>query len=34
LISPDLLWGVAYLLVFSLVFFPLAILRMHRRLIK
>ena len=34
LISPDLLWGVAYLLVFSLVFFPLAILGMHRRLIK
>ena len=34
LISPDLLWGVAYLLVFSLVFFPLAILRMRHRLIK
>ena len=34
LITPDLLWSVAYLLVFSLVFFPLALLGMHRRLIK
>jgi len=34
LMNPDLLWGLAYLLLFSLFFFPLAILRMHRRLIK
>ncbi len=30
----DLLWNVGYLLLFSLVFFPLAIFVMHRRLIK
>ena len=30
----DLLWNIGYLLVFSLVFFPLAIFVMHRRLIK
>ena len=34
LMSTDLLWGLAYLLLFSLLFFPLAILRMRRRLIK
>lgn len=34
LISPGLLWNVAYLLIFTLIFFPLALVRMHRRLIK
>jgi len=28
------LWEISYLLLFSFVFFPLAILKMHRRLIK
>jgi lipooligosaccharide transport system permease protein len=32
-LETRLLWNVAYLLVFSLVFFPLAIHRMHRRLV-
>jgi lipooligosaccharide transport system permease protein len=31
---PSLLWEIGYLLIFSLIFFPLAILKMHRRLIK
>ncbi|MDY6855757.1 MAG: ABC transporter permease [Thermodesulfobacteriota bacterium] len=30
----DLLWNIGYLLVFSILFFPLAIFVMHRRLIK
>lgn len=34
LMAPDLLWSLLYLLLFCLVFFPLAIFRMHRRLIK
>lgn len=34
LTRTDLLWSLAYLLVFCLVFFPLAILGMRRRLIK
>jgi len=34
LMATDLLWSLAYLLMFCLVFFPLAIFRMHRRLIK
>jgi lipooligosaccharide transport system permease protein len=34
LMSPDLLWSFLYLLLFCAVFFPLAIFRMHRRLIK
>jgi lipooligosaccharide transport system permease protein len=34
IIEADLLWNVAYLVVFSLVFFPLAISKMHRHLIK
>jgi lipooligosaccharide transport system permease protein len=33
-VSAGLLWNVAYLLVFTLVFFPLAIRKMHRRLVK
>lgn len=28
------LWNIAYLVVFSLIFFPLALMKMHRRLIK
>lgn len=34
LLTADLLWSMGYLLVFCLVFFPLAIFGMHRRLIK
>lgn len=34
MIDSGLLWNFLYILVFSLVFFPLAILKMHRRLIK
>jgi lipooligosaccharide transport system permease protein len=34
LMATDLLWSLAYLLLFCLVFFPLAIFRMHCRLIK
>ena len=34
LIRADLLWNLAYLFVFCSIFFPLAIFRMHRRLIK
>jgi lipooligosaccharide transport system permease protein len=34
LMTLDLLWSLVYLLLFSLVFFPLAIFRMHHRLIK
>jgi lipooligosaccharide transport system permease protein len=34
LMRADLLWSLAYLLVFCLIFFPLAIFKMHRRLIK
>jgi lipooligosaccharide transport system permease protein len=34
LIRADLLWNLAYLLIFCLIFFPLAVFRMHRRLIK
>jgi lipooligosaccharide transport system permease protein len=33
-IHLSLLWEIGYLLLFSLIFFPLAILKMHRRLIK
>ena len=33
-IDASVLWNVLYLLVFSLIFFPLAILKMHHRLIK
>jgi lipooligosaccharide transport system permease protein len=33
LMEPGLLWSFAYLLLFCLVFFPLALLRMRRRLI-
>jgi lipooligosaccharide transport system permease protein len=33
-IDLSLLWGIGYLLLFSFIFFPLAILKMHRRLIK
>jgi lipooligosaccharide transport system permease protein len=34
LIHPSNLWAVAYLLAFTMVFFPLAVIRMHKRLIK
>ncbi|HUU40572.1 MAG TPA: ABC transporter permease, partial [Desulfatiglandales bacterium] len=34
IIDANLLWSFAYLLVLCLVFFPLAIYKMHRRLIK
>jgi lipooligosaccharide transport system permease protein len=34
MIDTGLLWSVMYLVVFSLIFFPLAIYKMHRRLIK
>jgi len=34
LMTADLLWSLLYLLLFCVVFFPLAIFRMHRRLIK
>jgi lipooligosaccharide transport system permease protein len=34
LMEPGLLWSLAYLLLFCLVFFPLALRRMRRRLIK
>jgi lipooligosaccharide transport system permease protein len=34
LIGPDLLWSCAYLLLFCVIWFPLAVNRMHRRLIK
>jgi lipooligosaccharide transport system permease protein len=34
LVGTELLWSVAYLLIFSLVFFPLALFKMHQRLIK
>lgn len=34
LLDVSLFWDLAYLLVFCLVFFPLAIFKMHRRLIK
>jgi lipooligosaccharide transport system permease protein len=33
-LNPSLLWAFAYLVVFTLVFFPLAIGSMHRRLVK
>jgi lipooligosaccharide transport system permease protein len=33
-IRPSLVWGIGYLLIFSLIFFPLAVLKMHQRLIK
>jgi lipooligosaccharide transport system permease protein len=33
-VEPSALWEVGYLLIFSLVFFPIAILAMKRRLIK
>ncbi|MEW6616499.1 MAG: ABC transporter permease [Thermodesulfobacteriota bacterium] len=33
-VGINLLWNAGYLLVFSIIFFPLAILVMHRRLIK
>jgi len=33
-IEPSMLAGAAYLLVFALVFFPLALFLMRRRLIK
>jgi lipooligosaccharide transport system permease protein len=34
MIDTGLLWSVVYLVMFSLIFFPLAIYKMHRRLIK
>lgn len=34
LVGTELLWNVAYLFIFSLVFFPLALFKMHQRLIK
>ncbi len=34
LVKPELVWNCAYLLVFCLIFFPLAIVKMRRRLIK
>lgn len=34
MVRVDLVWNVLYLVVFSLVFFPLALAKMHRRLIK
>jgi lipooligosaccharide transport system permease protein len=34
IIGPDLLRGLAYLLIFSLIFFPLALVMMHRRLVR
>ena len=34
LINSDVLWAVLYLLIFSLVFFPLALIKMQKRLIK
>ena len=34
LVDPVLFWDLIYLLIFSLIFFPLAVLRMRRRLIK
>jgi len=34
LISLDLLWETCYLIVFCLVFFPLALVMMHRRLVQ
>ena len=33
-IGPDLLWSCGYLFLFCLVWFPLAVFKMHRRLIK
>jgi len=33
-IDVSLLWNVLYLLILSLIFFPLALLKMHHRLIK
>jgi lipooligosaccharide transport system permease protein len=33
-ISPDLLWELGYLVLFSLICFPLALVVMHRRLIQ
>ena len=33
-IPPSLLWDVGYVLLFSAIFFPLALKKMHRRLIK
>jgi lipooligosaccharide transport system permease protein len=33
-LSPSLLWEIGYLLIFSLIFFPLALLKMQQRLIK
>ena len=32
--DASMLWNIAYLLIFSLIFFPLALFKMHRRLIK
>jgi lipooligosaccharide transport system permease protein len=33
-IRPSMLWDIGYLLLFGFIFFPLAILKMHQRLIK
>jgi lipooligosaccharide transport system permease protein len=33
-VRSSLAWGIGYLLIFSLILFPLAILKMHQRLIK
>jgi len=33
-IPLSLLWNMGYLLLFSLIFFPLAVMKMHKRLIK
>jgi hypothetical protein len=30
----DMLWNLGYLLLFTLIFFPLALIAMHRRLIR
>jgi lipooligosaccharide transport system permease protein len=34
MIWPGLLWSIVYLLLFCAVWFPLAVFKMHRRLIK
>jgi lipooligosaccharide transport system permease protein len=34
ILNAGLLWSIAYLLIFSLIFFPLALIQMRKRLIK
>jgi lipooligosaccharide transport system permease protein len=34
ILDSGLLWSIAYLLIFSLIFFPLALIQMRKRLIK